>query len=103
MGGAHAVQARLALCGLEDAPVRQLDAGDQAVLLVTAGLVHLVRPGRLGVGRGGLEKVRHGLDRHPARNLARGVPAHTVGNEEQMLAVNNCEAILVVGSFATDV
>jgi len=87
---------------LEDALVRHLDADHQAVLHVGQLAVHLVGPGRLVVLGADVELLEH-LGRHLRRNLAGGVAAHAVGDQEQLLVFDEREVVLVVVALHPDV
>jgi hypothetical protein len=95
-GGAHALVARVALGLLEDLQVGQLDPGDQAVGLVVARAVHLVRPGGLGILAGALEEVANDGDGELAGDLAGSVAAHAVGDDVEVLVLHDGERILVL-------
>ena len=73
--------------------------GDHAVHVVAVAVVHLERPGQLLVVLRRLEEAGDGVDRHPARDLARRVAAHAVGDDRQPLALGQVERVLVVGAL----
>jgi hypothetical protein len=85
--------------GFMDSEVRELDARDQTVLLVAAGLVHLVGPSRFGVGASRAKKFSKGVDGHLAGDLAGGMPTHAVGHHVEVVFVRQHERVLVVGSL----
>src|SRR5690606_11859687 len=96
-------QARLTGCRLVDAQVCEFDTGDEPVFLVPARLVHLVRPGRLGIGAGRFEELAKGIDGHPGRDLARRMAAHPVRDEIETLLVDDLESVFVVSPLHADV
>ena len=100
---AHAALLGVALRGLVDAQVAQLDAGDQPVLLVALAAVHLVGPGALGIVRGRAEELLQRVDRHLGGDLAGGVPTHAVGDDVETVVREDREVVLVVGALAADV
>ena len=101
--GAHAPLLGVALGGLVDPEVGELDRRDQAVLLVAARAVHLVRPRALRVLGRGREELAHRVHGHLGRDLAGRVPAHAVGHDVEAILAEDREAVLVVISLATDV
>ncbi len=99
---AHALQARVLHLRLVDPPVRELDAADEPVLHVGERAVHLVGPGRVLVLRARVE-LGERVGRHLAGDLARGVAAHAIGDDEQLLVFNEAEIVLIVGALHPDV
>ena len=102
-GGAHAPELRVALGVLEDAQVGQLDAGDEAVFFVAPSLVHLVWPGGFGVGAGCAEEIPQGLDGQIGGDFARGVPAHSVGDDVEVILIDDGESVLVMSTLHADI
>jgi hypothetical protein len=86
-----------------DLHVGQLDRRHQPCHVGAALPVDLERPGQHLLLGGLLEVLDHGLDRHAARHLARGVPAHAVGHDDQPLVDGQMEEVLVVRPGHPDV
>src|ERR1044072_9064873 len=78
---APAALARVTLRRLVDAKVRELDAGDEPVLLVPLRAIHLVRPRPLGILRRRGEEFLEGVDRRLVRNLAARMATHAVRDD----------------------
>jgi hypothetical protein len=101
-GRAHAVHLAVTGARLEDALVRDADAGDEPVLLDREVRVEVERPGRVFLG-GRLEEGRHGVRRHLAGNVPGAVAAHAIRNDVEIELRQDAERILVVLSLLSDV
>ena len=99
----HPVQLRVGLGALVDADVRELHAGEEAVLVVAPHGVELVRPGRLLIPAGQPEELGHLLDREPRRDLPGRVAAHAVGDAVELLLGQEQVGVLVVRPLPSDV
>ena len=80
---------------------RQIEASMRFSAYERDGIV-AVRPRRVGVAAAPVELADH-FGRQLARDVARRVPAHAVGDEEEPLVFDEREVVLVVGPLATDV
>src|SRR5262249_33084999 len=101
-GRPHALEPRLLLGTLPDLEVGEHDAGDHAVDVGAQVAVDLVGPGQRLLLAGLVEVVGDEVDREPARDLARRVAAHAVGDDRQPLAVRQRDRILVMIALAPD-
>jgi hypothetical protein len=102
-GGAHPPGLRVPLRLLEDPQVGELHRGDQPVLLVALGLVHLVRPGPLRIVGGPFVEFPDGVDGQLRGDLARRMAPHPVGHQVKPGLAQDAEVIFVQGAFATNV
>src|SRR5262245_34816052 len=93
--GGHALVLALLLHRLDDLAVRVADRGLQAVAVVGDALVEAERPGDLLVAAGQAYELVDRLDGDLGGDLAGRVPAHPVGDHEQVLVGVDEEAVLV--------
>ena len=91
------------LRGLEDAAVGQLDAGDEAVLLVATAMVHLVGPGPLRIFFRHLEEVAHRFHGELGGDLPGSVATHAICDQVETMLGEDGEAVFVMLPFASDV
>ena len=82
--------------GLVDAPIGELDAGDEPVLVVHERPVFPVGPGDFAVAGGVDVEVGQSLDGDLAGHFPRGVAAHAVGHDVQILFGEQKIVIFVV-------
>ncbi len=94
-GGAHAVHLTVLDGRLEDLPVRQLDAGDEPVLVDAEVRIEAEGPGRV-LGGGRLEERGDGVRGHLAGDVARAMAAHAVRHDEELVLGQHANAVLVV-------
>ena len=87
---------------LEDLPVGDADAREQAVFLFAQVRVEVERPGDVFVGRRP-EELGDGLGRDARRDVARAVAAHAVGDDEEVVLLEHDERVLVVLALEPDV
>jgi molybdenum cofactor synthesis domain-containing protein len=99
---AHAAQVRVLLRRVEDAGVGQPDSRDHAVLRIGQGRVVAVGPRRVHVLAVLVELADH-VTRELAGHLTTGVAAHAVGDDEDLLVLDEREVVLVVGALHTHI
>src|SRR5688572_16266240 len=83
-GCAHAVKLARTRASFDNLPIRDADAGEQAVLFLAHSRVEVKRPGKV-VGGGGAKEVDDGVGREATRYVARAMAAHPVRNDEQLV------------------
>src|SRR5439155_9626453 len=89
--------------GAEHAAVREVDRGAQPVRVVREIRIDPIRPRPLALARRALDEPDHRLDREPRCDLARVVPAHPVGDDEEAERFVAGEGVFVAFADATDV
>jgi hypothetical protein len=85
----------LARTALDDLPVGDFDAGQQAVLFLRHPGVEVEGP-REVFGRGGAKEIHDGFGCQLASDVASAMTAHAVRNDVKLVVLKDREAVFVV-------
>src|SRR5690606_3690614 len=101
-GRPHSAELARADALFENLPIGDANAGNETILRLGHGRIHVKRPGRVLAGEGA-EELAYALDRQPARHVARAMPTHAVGDDEETVFGEDEEAVFVVLPLKADI